>query len=216
MTAYTINLFRVSIIASVLAMISAKDATADMIDKAGMKPYEVCALCHSLNGISVMSKFPKLAGQRQAYIEKQFKDFHKGKRENDGGQMVAITTEVDMANLPEIAAYFASLPNPEPQGLDEAKQNKQWQLGHDLFNKGKEGKAACISCHIPGAIKTGDYLAPKLKAQHQDYLLKQMIDFSTGARSNDPRAVMRAVTTDLTKPEMEALALYLATSKRSQ
>lgn len=199
-----------------LLTIESQTARADMIDKAGMKPYEVCALCHNLNGISVMAKFPKLAGQRQAYIEKQFKDFHDARRNNDGGQMQAITTEVDLNALKEIASYFASLPDPTPEQFDNVVQNKQWQLGRKLFNAGKEGKAACISCHIPGEIKTGDYLAPKLKAQHKEYLIKQLKDFSTGARVNDPRAVMRAVTTDLSEPEMEALALYLATSQRPQ
>jgi cytochrome c553 len=32
-----------------------------------------------------MARFPKLAGQRPAYIVKQVRDFRDGQRSNDGG-----------------------------------------------------------------------------------------------------------------------------------
>lgn len=36
-------------------------ARAYMLDSDGMKPWESCALCHGLDGVSRMAKFPKLA-----------------------------------------------------------------------------------------------------------------------------------------------------------
>jgi cytochrome c553 len=45
------------------------DLQAGMIDKEGMAPWEICGLCHSLDGISKMSKFPMLAGQKPAYLK---------------------------------------------------------------------------------------------------------------------------------------------------
>src|SRR5215813_203209 len=39
-------------------------AYADIIVTEGMQPWYLCATCHSLDGISAMARFPKLAGQR--------------------------------------------------------------------------------------------------------------------------------------------------------
>lgn len=68
-----------------------------------------CAGCHGAKGISNSPMWPNLAGQKEAYILKQLKDFKAGNRKNDGGQMkpmVAPLSEDDMKNL---AAYFSSL-----------------------------------------------------------------------------------------------------------
>ena len=74
-------------------------AHADIIVTEGMQPWETCASCHSLDGISVMARFPKLAGQRPDYIAKQVRDFRDGRRSNDGGQMVATASEINDADL---------------------------------------------------------------------------------------------------------------------
>ena len=94
----------------VLGLVAAASAQAGMIDKEGVEPQALCGLCHSLDGVSRMSKFPKLAGQKAAYIKKQFLDFHAGRRANDGGQMSGITREIDTAQIDGVAQYFAELP----------------------------------------------------------------------------------------------------------
>lgn len=91
-------------------------AYADIIVTEGMQPWHLCATCHSLDGISAMARFPKLAGQRAAYIVKQVRDFRDGRRSNDGGQMQASASDVDDDDLAKTAAYFASLPPPPPDG----------------------------------------------------------------------------------------------------
>ncbi|MCX2720956.1 c-type cytochrome [Roseibium salinum] len=189
---------------------SARIALADMIDTSGMAPWEVCGLCHSLDGISPMAKFPKLAGQRAAYIEKQIRDFHGNRRSNDGGQMQAITTEVDLAELSEIAAYFASLPAPPPAPLEE-KGTEQAEI---LFALGRGPVPACLSCH--GKTDPGLPLAPWLEAQHADYLAKQLTDFKNGDRTNDPGEVMRAVAAQLSDDEIKALSAFIAGRERPE
>src|SRR5215472_15937495 len=69
-------------------------AYADIIVTEGMQPWDLCATCHSLDGISAMARFPKLAGQRAAYIVKQVRDFRDGRRSNDGGQMQASASDI--------------------------------------------------------------------------------------------------------------------------
>ena len=67
----------------------------------------VCAACHGTKGISVNPLWPNLAGQQEAYLEKQIKAFRDGERTEATMQpFVANLTDQDAADL---AAYFASL-----------------------------------------------------------------------------------------------------------
>lgn len=196
-----------------------------MIDTEGMKPWEVCALCHSLNGISVMAKFPKLAGQRTPYIIKQFQDFQTSKRINDGGQMQAITTEIDMKNLASIADYFASLLAPPPEVIEAPDQKTKAILktGEEIFNMGTEKTVPCVTCHQnekPDKLKNRQLFeglnAPWLEAQHQGYLIKQLNDFANSERTNDPDKIMQTIASKLTSDQIEAVTLYLSTTKRPE
>ena len=71
-------------------------ARADTVVADGMQPWEACAECHSLDGISVMARFPKLAGQRPGYIAKQVRDFREGRRRNDRGLLCSTTSAGSM------------------------------------------------------------------------------------------------------------------------
>ncbi|MBU2531705.1 MAG: hypothetical protein KKB37_03115, partial [Alphaproteobacteria bacterium] len=86
-------------------------------------PQEMCGLCHSLDGVSATARFPKLAGQKAAYIEKQLRDFLAGKRSNDGGQMASIVTEITVSQIRDVAIYFSKLPPPPPTSIDAATVN---------------------------------------------------------------------------------------------
>tara|TARA_B110000902_G_scaffold36808_1_gene38862 strand:+ start:83 stop:640 length:558 start_codon:yes stop_codon:yes gene_type:complete len=163
-------------------------------------PYEVCALCHGLDGNSRMAKFPKLAGQPAAYIEKQLNDFLSGRRTNDGGQMEAIVTEIALQDYPVVAEWFSSQPAPK------AAQNDNVRKGASLFTG-----LGCAECHATVPI---DNKAPHLTAQHADYLAKQMTDFRNGNRFNDIDGVMRAVMETVTDAQIEELAAYLSATER--
>ena len=194
-------------------LFAAHPAMAGMIDKEGMAEWEICALCHSLDGISRMSKFPKLAGQKSAYISKQLKDFHFGRRLNDGGQMGAITTEVDMDTVPAIANYFAQLPPPPAAELDsDAETMELFRLGQEIFFKGVENTQSCASCHDHSAKQSvaSARLAPWLFAQHEDYLIKQLNDFKAGNRVNDLTDSMQHLAKNLRPESIRAVAFYLA------
>lgn len=187
---------------------------ADMIDTSGMAVWETCALCHSADGISRMAKFPKLAGQKPAYIEKQLHEFRAEKRTNDGGMMITNAGLLSDAQIREVARYFGSLPPPPPAsaGSDSAGT----AMGRRLFENGKPeaGVAPCMTCHVG----SGDpaVLAPKITAQHADYLRKQLLDFRADARENDPGGVMRQIARGLTEAEIEAVSGYAATRKRRE
>ncbi|MDE0509912.1 MAG: cytochrome c [Gammaproteobacteria bacterium] len=75
---------------------------------AGRDKAALCAACHGPNGISSNPLWPNLAGQHEAYLAKQIRDFRDGAREDISMQpFVAQLTEQDIADL---AAFYASLP----------------------------------------------------------------------------------------------------------
>src|SRR5258708_31271371 len=74
-------------------------AYADIIVTEGMQPWDLCATCHSLGGISAMARFPKLAGQRADYIVKQVRGFPDSRPSNNGGQIPASPAHIDADQL---------------------------------------------------------------------------------------------------------------------
>ena len=75
---------------------------------AGRDKAALCAACHGPNGISSNPLWPNLAGQHEAYLQKQIRDFRDGVREDISMQpFVAQLSEQDIADL---AAFYASLP----------------------------------------------------------------------------------------------------------
>lgn len=189
-------------------------AQADMIDTSGMATWEHCALCHGADGVSRMAKFPKLAAQRPDYIAKQLRDFRAERRRNDGGPMVTNAGLLSDEQIEEVAAYFGALPPPSPAGggLDP----RVAATGARLFNDGKPetGVPACAGCHAGAG--TAGVLAPQIAAQHAGYLRKQLTDFRTGARSNDPDNLMRGIAAGLSETEISAVAAYAATLQRPE
>ncbi|MBL4711976.1 MAG: cytochrome c [Gammaproteobacteria bacterium] len=74
---------------------------------AGKAKSATCAGCHGAAGVSAVPTFPNLAGQKEAYLAKQLKDFKNGSRKDPTmNGMAAPLSDADMANL---AAYYAGL-----------------------------------------------------------------------------------------------------------
>lgn len=78
--------------------------------------------------------------------------------------------------------------------------------------KGKAKSATCIACHGVDGNSTNPNF-PKLAGQNEDYLLKELKDFKTGARTDD---IMAGVVAPLTDADMANLAIYYASQKVSR
>jgi cytochrome c553 len=192
-----------------------RQALADGLGYDGLPPQELCGLCHGLDGISATAKFPRLAGQRVSYIEKQLRDFLKRERGNDGGQMASIVTEIKPAQFAIAARHFAKQRAPEPVAEAAARlKSEEIAFARDLARNGRkaDGIPACDSCH--GVAKPEHAYTPYLSAQHPRYLAKQLEDFKSGARSNDVSGTMPAIAAKLTDREIEVLAAYYAAQSR--
>jgi len=89
----------------------------------------------------------------------------------------------------------------QPAKADPAK-------GEAIYVNGDAGRniVACISCHGEAGNST-IVQNPKLSAQHEVYLAKQLADFNTPQR-NEP--IMSPITKSLTDQEMLDIAAYLS------
>lgn len=74
---------------------------------AGKAKTATCAGCHGQNGISMIPMYPNLAGQKEAYLVKQIKNFKEGVRKDP--TMNAMTKPLSDDDINNIAAYYASL-----------------------------------------------------------------------------------------------------------
>lgn len=89
----------------VSAVMAAPAMAADV--QAGKAKAAVCAACHGANGVSAVPMYPNLAGQKEAYLAKQLKDFKAGTRKDPVMSGMAMPlTDQDIENL---SAYYASI-----------------------------------------------------------------------------------------------------------
>jgi len=162
-----------------------------------------CNNCHGANGISSDAAFPNLAGHSVAAIYKQLEDFKSGKRNTlVMGVFVATLSAQDILDL---AAHFASLPNPYTAAaipVADPAARSLIEAGSPMRNI-----ASCSACHGPARYVPG---APELRGQQRAYLEQQMQAFKTGDRRNDISAQMRSVARQLTGDEIAMLAAYYA------
>ncbi|MDA0655689.1 MAG: c-type cytochrome [Proteobacteria bacterium] len=184
-----------------------ENAKADMLDTSRLEAWETCALCHGVDGNSRMARFPKLAGQPLEYLTKQLQDFRSNRRHNDGGAMTAMAGTKTEKDLVSAARYYNKLPPPPPGAKSPRFPAAAARM---LFEKGDLDRKipACRTCHRAASN------FPWLESQHAGYLEKQLMDFRTGNRRNDPDGIMQRIAKRLSNTEAAELAQFLSTHPR--
>jgi cytochrome c553 len=186
--------------ALLLLSLVASPVSADF-DAESYPPYERCALCHGLFGVSANGRFPNLAGQEPVYIETQIHAFLDGTRHNDRGQMAAVVSELKPEEVPVVVEWFSTQDPPEPTGMLEPAGAKAFEDRN------------CAMCHDTGTAFLG---VPHLTAQQPEYLVKQMTDFRDGARDTHAGCLPHAGLIPQDDAEIAAIAAYLAATPRPQ
>jgi cytochrome c553 len=168
-----------------------------------------CAGCHGPGGNSLVSMFPSLAGQPQAYLEKQLYDYFDGKRTND--IMSPVMAQMQRSEVAAVSAYYAGQKiaplDPEP-GSDALLE-----MGRRIYQDGIDDRSipGCQGCHQADAKGAERY--PRLFGQQRAYFVDQIKQFRSNQRTNDRARVMRNIAKPLTDHEISALAEYLATGR---
>jgi cytochrome c553 len=159
---------------------------------------EVCVPCHGYNGNPASQRYPRLAGQPQAYLVEQLTAFANGERTNPTMSPLALTLSVE--EIKRLSGYFAAhrVTANAPSSPDPERLKK----GEHLIGTGD-----CTACHGPRL--EGRESVARLAGQGRDYLIKQLTDFRSGAR-RDPQGAMQAISASLSDEDIESLAQYLA------
>ena len=180
---------------SALAGVSAHAADT----AAGKEKAELCVGCHGEAGISQTENIPSLAGQPDQFIQWQLVFFRSGTRKSD--EMQPVVEQISNEDIRNLGAYLASLTPPKPPAPDDNPA---------LSRKGAEAAAGrrCASCHTD--TYAGTKAVARLAGQREDYLLKALHDYKSGARSGGSMAAMAEVAYPLSEEEITALAHYLA------
>lgn len=183
-------------LATAAMLLTASDAMAGDIEAGKIKTV-LCAACHAHDGISINDNWPNIAGQKEAYLIKQLKDFREGRR--GGGVMPEYTQQLSDEDIEDLAAYYSSL---EPCGKRSA--NDVMAADIEDIEAGKNKASSCAACHGAKGISNNEQW-PNLAGQKKNYLGKELKNFRDGERT-DP--VMSPLAKPLTDEEIENLAAY--------
>jgi cytochrome c553 len=171
----------------------------------GSVTVSACAPCHGgVAGAQAAPNAPRLDGQHAAYLDKQLREYKSGKRKST--IMAPIITALKKQQISGMAKHFASQA-PARGALQDAQLSA---AGKTLYEEGNRatGVPGCVGCHL--ADGAGHERYPRLAGQSAAYIVQQLMEFKSGARTNDRAHVMRAVAGRLTDVEIKAVAEYLA------
>ena len=166
---------------------------------AGKEKAELCVGCHGEGGISQLENTPSLAAQPDLFIQWQLVFFRAGTRKNE--QMQPIVEQLTNGDIRNLGAYFASLDPPKAPKPDD---------NPELSKKGAQAAVGrrCASCHTDSYAGTKG--VARIAGQREEYLVKALSEYKSGARAGGSMAAMADVAYPLSEEEIEALAHYLA------
>jgi cytochrome c553 len=157
----------------------------------------VCAGCHGADGKPIDKTIPTIWGQQAGYIYIELRDFKRGDRKSN--IMQPIVSSLERQDMLDIAEYFSKKPWPD---LGQPRAPKDVATRAVAANQ----SIGCTGCHLDHF--QGDGTVPRLAGVGRDYLARQMTDFRSRARGNNPGMsdLMLATSPD----DLAALAEYLA------
>jgi cytochrome c553 len=161
----------------------------------------VCAGCHGMGGEGrPAGGYPAIAGQPQAYLERQLEAYADGRRPD--AVMSPLAQRLTKEQRAQLAAHFAAR---EPPAMNAAGSER----GRILATVGDNELRvqACQNCHGPGGSGRAPYM-PYLAGLHRDYLRAELLDFRSGARRTDPSGAMGVIALHLTEQDIAALAAH--------
>ena len=159
---------------------------------------EPCLACHGTEGQSETPEVPSLGGQPSPYSLIQLFMFREGLRIAE--PMNALAKELTDGDLQSTADFIATLPLPRPPA--DPGEPPRIEQGRALTRQNR-----CDVCHCPDF--SGQANVPRIADQREDYLLKTLREYKSGARHGYD-ATMAEVLQPLQDTQLVELAYYLA------
>jgi cytochrome c553 len=157
-----------------------------------------CLSCHGAEGQSATANVPSLGAQREAYTIIQLFLFREKMRVAE--PMNDMAKELSDDDLRAMAATFAALPAPKPPA--EPGDPARLAGAAPLIAQNH-----CNICHR--ADFSGQENVPRIADQREDYLLKTLRDYKSGARHGYEPTMAETLQT-VGDAELVELAYYLA------
>ena len=166
--------------------------------------FKRCSRCHSLRRpqeftanqwphvLKIMTKRAGYSPEQAALVTALLQNHGKGEKVNDA------FTQTETA---------AKAPTPEPPAIAKIVGTPAMAAkGAALFQS-----ANCNACHGDDAKTPIMPEYPRLAGQSPEYLFKQIRDFESGARTNDPFGAMKDAVKPLSEDDARAIAYWLST-----
>lgn len=166
-----------------------------------------CGRCHGADGLGRgVGAFPRLAGQRPAYLQAALQAYARGERHS--GIMGPIAAGLSAEEMRELALYYSGLeaPSPAPRPADAAAIERGRAIAHQGVPSYRI--PSCMDCHGPGAVRRNP-VYPDLAGQYARYLVLQLELFDKQHRGGSPYAhLMHPVAARLTPEQRRDVAAY--------
>ena len=197
---------------------AASTAVAVDLEK-GKEINGTCAACHGDQGAGgKKGEYPRIAGQRVAYIESQLRNFRSRTRVNI--PMFPYTQERELSDedIKDISAYLAKIELDSKMPTYTGKEDALTKLlmaekvmiipraEGDLGNGEAIYQKKCATCH--GKTGKGRGMFPMLVGQYTNYLKRQADLYLKGDRPHDEDGVVGVLNT-LKEQDIQDILAYL-------
>lgn len=186
----------------------------------------VCAACHGEFGQGgKRGEYPRIGGQRAAYLADQLRSFRARKRINIPMFPYTQDRELPDEDIAEISAYLAAieLPTKPPQFKDSDDALTRLlsmekvmivpRVEGDLENGKAIYQKQCVACH--GKTGKGRGKFPMVVGQYTNYLKKQMDAYIKGERPHDDDE-SRGSLADMKEKDLQDILAYITALQDEQ
>lgn len=170
---------------------------------------ESCGRCHGVDGLGRgFGAFPRLAGQRPAYLAGSMQAYARGERHS--GMMEPVAASLGPDEMQAIADYYSRLPPGRAATAAPLEQDRE--RGRLIATQGipETLVPACATCHGPGTHRRNPSY-PFLAGQYVEYIRLQLSLFKEDRRGGTAyRGIMRKIASQLTPEQIRDVAAFYA------
>lgn len=156
----------------------------------------LCAGCHGMDGKGLMSTYPNLGGQHDAYLEITLKQFKSGARQNP--MMTSMALGLNDEEIAELAAYYSAKPLVIAANGDAS-----------AIEIGRNKAGYCMGCHGKEGVPVAPEF-PIIAGQDAAYIEAQLKAYRDGGRDHP---YMTVVARKLDDAMIKGLAAYYSQLK---